>query len=147
MSSHWLRPCIMCSGAKGLSTCLIHFLPMVWVLFPVDLTPCGLYDIIYMINIGCGKGLLPDGTKLLPEPMWTNRQWIFCGIHLRTISKEKLKISPSLIWDSAGSISNRRRSGGLCYLGGSGHPNGGPKTYVYGFGSLRFSDAIWRQRP
>ena len=29
------------------------------------------------------NGLLPDGTKLLPDPM-------FCGIHLKTISPEML---------------------------------------------------------
>ena len=38
------------------------------------------------INIGCGKGLLPDGSTLLLEPMSTMN---FCGIHLRTISEEK----------------------------------------------------------
>ena len=34
---------------------------------------------------------LPDGTKPLPEPMLTNRQWI-CGIQLRTISLVKIFI-------------------------------------------------------
>ena len=27
------------------------------------------------VNIGSGNGLLPDGTKPLPEPMFTYRQW------------------------------------------------------------------------
>ena len=27
------------------------------------------------VNIGSGKGLLPDGTKPLLEPMLTNDQW------------------------------------------------------------------------
>ena len=27
------------------------------------------------VNIGSGNGLLPDGTKPLPEPMLTNHQW------------------------------------------------------------------------
>ena len=27
------------------------------------------------VNIGSGNGLLPDGTKPLPEPMLTNDQW------------------------------------------------------------------------
>ena len=28
-----------------------------------------------LVNIGSGNGLLPDGTKPLPEPMLTNDQW------------------------------------------------------------------------
>ena len=31
-------------------------------------------DKIY-VNIGSGSGLLPDGTKPLPEPMLSNDQW------------------------------------------------------------------------
>ena len=27
------------------------------------------------VNIGSGNGLLPDGTKPLPEPMLTDNQW------------------------------------------------------------------------
>ena len=27
------------------------------------------------VNIGLGNGLLPDGTKPLPEPMLTDHQW------------------------------------------------------------------------
>ena len=27
------------------------------------------------VNVGSGKGLLPDGTKSLPEPMSTDHQW------------------------------------------------------------------------
>ena len=40
------------------------------------------------VNIGSGNGLLPDGTKSLPEPMLTNDQWgvVLCGIHLIAIS-------------------------------------------------------------
>ena len=34
-----------------------------------------LYDIIEFGQIGSGDGLLPDGTKLLPEPMLTKHQW------------------------------------------------------------------------
>ena len=44
----------------------------------VYLTCCGLvtlYDIIEFGQIGSGDGLLPDGTKLPPEPMLTNHQW------------------------------------------------------------------------
>ena len=46
------------------------------------------------VNIGSGNGLLPDGTKPLPEPMLTDDQWgLKCGIHLRPILQEVLKIS------------------------------------------------------
>ena len=31
--------------------------------------------IIYVFNIGSGNGLLPDSTKLLPEPMLIDHQW------------------------------------------------------------------------
>ena len=27
------------------------------------------------VNIGSGNGLLPDGTKPLPEPLWSTHQW------------------------------------------------------------------------
>ena len=37
------------------------------------------------VNIGSGNGLVPDGTKPLPEPMLTN--------HQMTISHEMLKIA------------------------------------------------------
>ena len=41
------------------------------------------------VNIGLGNGLLPDGTKPLPEPMLTYRH---CN-YLRTIFQEMLKMS------------------------------------------------------
>ena len=44
-----------------------------------------------LVNIGRINGLLPDGTKPLPEPMLTVS---FCDIHLMPISLEIL----SLIW-------------------------------------------------
>ena len=34
-----------------------------------------MYGIIIWVNISSGNGLLPDGTKPLPEPMLTDRQW------------------------------------------------------------------------
>ena len=40
-----------------------------------ELTHCGLgtpYRDIEMVNIGSGNGLLPDGTKPLPEPVSTS---------------------------------------------------------------------------
>ena len=37
---------------------------------------------LWHVNIGSGNGLLPDGTKPLPEPMLT-----FCGIHLTVNSQ------------------------------------------------------------
>ena len=41
------------------------------------------------VNIGSGNGLLPNGTKSLPEPMLTSSD-VFCGIHFRVISQEML---------------------------------------------------------
>ena len=35
------------------------------------------YGAKILVNIGSGNGLLPDGTKPLPEPMFTIRQWCF----------------------------------------------------------------------
>ena len=55
---------------------------------PQRLTYCGLvtpYE--FWVNTGSGNGLLPNGTKPLPEPVE------FCGIHLTTISQKTLKIS------------------------------------------------------
>ena len=34
-----------------------------------------MYDIDIWVNIGSGNGLLPDGTKPLPEPMLAYHQW------------------------------------------------------------------------
>ena len=38
------------------------------------------------VNIDSGNGLLPDGTKSLPEPMLTDHQ--SSDIHIRAISQE-----------------------------------------------------------
>ena len=46
-----------------------------------------------LVNIDSGNGLLPDGTKPLPEPMLTNHKLGYCGIHLRVVLREMLKIS------------------------------------------------------
>ena len=40
------------------------------------------------VNIGLGNGLLPYGTKPLPEPMLTDHQWSPSDIHIRAISQE-----------------------------------------------------------
>ena len=40
------------------------------------------------VNIGSGNGLLPDGTKPLPEPVLTDHQWSPSDIHIREISRE-----------------------------------------------------------
>ena len=43
------------------------------------------------VNIGSGNGLVPDGTKPLPEPMLTNQSSVRSDdIHLREISQEIL---------------------------------------------------------
>ena len=57
---------------------------------------CGLVtingDIEIWVNIGLGNGLLPDGTKPLPEPSLIHymnlSSKVFCGIQLRAISQE-----------------------------------------------------------
>ena len=48
------------------------------------------------VNIGSGNGLLPDGTKPLPEPMLTDRQWspgtfILGQFHKRCLNHQSLK--------------------------------------------------------
>ena len=40
------------------------------------------------VKIGSGNGLLPDGTKPLPEPMLTDHQMKSSDIHIRAISLE-----------------------------------------------------------
>ena len=60
-----------------------------------NLTHCGLIRHIateIWVNIGSGNGLLPDGTKPLPERMLSNHQRS-CGICLRAISQEMRQIS------------------------------------------------------
>ena len=42
------------------------------------------------VNVGPGNGLLPDGTKPLPEPMLSYDA--FCGIYLSAISQEVLNL-------------------------------------------------------
>ena len=41
------------------------------------------------VNIGSGNGLVPDGTKPLPETMLTSHPK-YSSIHLRAISQEML---------------------------------------------------------
>ena len=43
------------------------------------------------VNIGSGNGLLPDGTKPLPEPMLTYHPLRSHGIHMSVLSLEDLK--------------------------------------------------------
>ena len=50
------------------------------------------------VNIGSGNGLLPDGTKPLPEPMLTDPWWspvtfILGQFHKRCLNHQSLKIS------------------------------------------------------
>ena len=57
------------------------------------LTHCGPltpYGTQIPVNIGSGNGLLPDGTKPLPEPTLTYYQNVFYGIPFRLISQEVL---------------------------------------------------------
>ena len=48
------------------------------------------------VNIGLGNGLLPDGTKPLPEPMFDLSSIRSRSIHLRAISKDTWAINH---WD------------------------------------------------
>ena len=48
------------------------------------------------VNIGSGNGLLPEGTKPLPEPMLTDLQWspvtfILRQFHKRCLNRQSLK--------------------------------------------------------
>ena len=63
-------------------------------------TQCGLvmpYSIISLVNLGSSNGLLPDGTKPLPEPMLTNHQ---CGVVAFTWGQfhRKCSVYSSLVW-------------------------------------------------
>ena len=70
------------------------------------LTHCGLmtsYGGIDWVNIGSGNGLLPDGTKPLPEPMLTYHPqdpltFIWCQFHKRYISHQWLKLTWKLLF-------------------------------------------------
>ena len=42
------------------------------------------------VNIGSGNGLLPDGTKPLPEPNICLSSKVFCGINRGAVSEEVL---------------------------------------------------------
>ena len=58
-----------------------------------QLTHCGPE---IWVNIGSGNGLLPDGTKSLPEPMLTDHQWspvtfILGQFHKRCLNHQSLK--------------------------------------------------------
>ena len=44
-------------------------------------------------NICSGNGLLPDGTKPLPEPMWTLYQWGFVALTQDQFQRKVFKIS------------------------------------------------------
>ena len=50
-----------------------------------------------LVNIGSGDGLLPDGTKSLPEPKLTNHQWCLVTFTWREFIR-KYAIYLSLIW-------------------------------------------------
>ena len=76
------------------------------------------------VNIGSGNGLLPDGTKPLPEPMLTDHQWSPSGIHIRAISQEMPQPSISNLFENYIYLNfhsnlpgaNELRLWGLCVL-------------------------------
>ena len=63
-----------------------------WVL-DLEMSCSGLVVTSIWVNIGSGNGLLPDGTKPLPEPVLTNHSWGLVAIHQRAILQEMRKIS------------------------------------------------------
>ena len=50
------------------------------------------------VNIGSGNGLLPDGTKPLPEPLLNDHQWSPVKIYIRASSQEMPQSSITKIW-------------------------------------------------
>ena len=54
-------------------------------------------DIENWINTGSGHGLLPDGTKPSPEPMWTNYHWGLVAFTWDQLHRQCWKYY-SLIW-------------------------------------------------
>ena len=59
--------------------------------------------LVILVNNGSSNGLLPDGTKPLPEPiqysLTIQSSMEFCCIHLTKILQQTLKISiPEMIW-------------------------------------------------
>ena len=54
---------------------IIFWFKLNWDLFPwAELKKRNMASEIW-VNIGSGNGMLPDGTKPLPEPMLTDHQW------------------------------------------------------------------------
>ena len=79
------------ASRKILSGMLSH--PVVFLTHCCLVTPYG--DRV-LVNIGSGNGLLPDGTKPLPEPMLTNHHWnlvtfISGRFHKRCLNHQSLK--------------------------------------------------------
>ena len=61
---------------------------------PNELTHCCLETLFEIwVSFCSGSGLLPNRIKPLPEPTVDLSSKVFCGIHLRAISQEILKIS------------------------------------------------------
>ena len=68
----------------------IIYIQFGWTSYLVTVTPL----IWNLVNIDSGNGLLPNGTKPLPEPMLTNHGILsIFRIHLRKSSQEMLKVS------------------------------------------------------
>ena len=54
------------------------------------LTHWGLVSTKIWVNFGSGNGLLPDGTKPLPEPMLTYHQVRFSDVYLTAVSQQEM---------------------------------------------------------
>ena len=70
-----------------------------YIIYTYSLTHCGFWRHMVTeiwVNIGQGNGLLPDDTKLLPEPLLTDHQWspvtFIYGYFQRCINHQSLKI-------------------------------------------------------
>ena len=73
------------------SYCHAYLFMLMMNILSLHILEISVYGAI-LVNIGSGNGLLPDGTKPLPEPMLTIHPSSL-GIHLREISQEMPQIS------------------------------------------------------
>ena len=114
----------MAQYKRDITPLLMH-----WGYMSFALTHCGLvmlYGDRDLVNFGSGNGLLPDGTKPLPEPMLTDHQWSPSDIHIRAISQEmpqpsitefRLKITYLNFHSNFPGASELNNQNGLCSPG------------------------------
>ena len=88
----WLYPTALIAPTQ----CYTRLFLLMIHLRPIPLTHWGVVTPENWVNIGSGNGLLPDGTKPLPEPMLTDHQWspvtfILGQFHKRCLNHQSLK--------------------------------------------------------